>query len=580
MSQSRTLIEWLDTRATQTPKRPAYRWRDEASGRWSAMSWDEVRQRAHCFARQLCIHSLRPGDTVVMSLPVTPDWECCHYGILAAGGIVVGVDAHDADDNIRHILETVRPAAWLLASSDQAQRFAALGAASPRLTAVASGEPPEGAHRLADLLTAPSNTSLPEITPKHHATIIFTSGSTGTPKGIAYTHGQLSLVGQVILDRFPEIREGARLPCWLPLSNLFQRVINLCGLMRGAESWFVANPAQIIAQVAEIRPALLIGVPRFFEKLHAGILTEINQRPWLVRRLALMAWDIGCRFHRMQREGNAPGPLLAAMYGIAELTVLARMRALMGADLQFMVSGSAPMPPWLLERFHGLGWLVLEAYGISENALPIALNTPKQYRFGSVGRPLEQNELRIADDSEVQVRGPTVFGGYWNDSGSGSPLDAEGFLHTGDLGRLDDEGYLWLTGRKSEIFKTSTGRRIAPAPIEACLKTIDGVEHAVVFGRDRPFPVTLLCIVADGPDPRVLEEKIAHACAHLPEYQRPAGALLTRRAFTIAEKQLTANLKLRRQAIEAHFADEIDTLYRELGRRTKSSPTIKVVEIQ
>ena len=597
MSDADTVPAWLARRATDTPDQAAYWSRDDTSGNWRPIDWGSVQGRVRRLAFGLRSRGLQTGDRAVIALPTGIDWECCHQAVLATGGVVVGVDAHDTDTNIGHLLGIAEPTVLIAASQDLAERLRALCQTPPRLIVVASGAARLGTYHLADLEQrgSVSDEPLPHVAPDHLATIVFTSGSTGLPKGVPYTHAQLCFVAQAILERFPSIREGARLVCWLPLSNLFQRMLNLCGLICGAQSYFVDNPARIIDRLPEIRPAVFIGVPRFYEKLHAGILAELARRPWPLRLLASGAWAIGNQFHRIEREGRKPGPVLTLAHRLADGLVLARIRSLTGSDLQFMVSGSAPMPLWLLKRFHGLGWLVLEAYGTSENALPIALNTPHAFRFGSVGRPFEQNELCIADDEEVLVRGPAVFSGYYGEPSADSSLDADRFLHTGDLGRLDEDGFLWLTGRKSEIFKTSTGRRIPPAPIEACLKRIPYVEHALICGRDHPFAVAVLGLDAsllptapasDKPLPEGLLDRIGKdvraACAHLPAYQQPAAALVTRHPFTIDGGQLTANLKLRRKAIEADFGESIERLYRSLdaGSGSGHSPYCKVVEIR
>jgi long-chain acyl-CoA synthetase len=232
-----------------------------------------------------------------------------------------------------------------------------------------------------------------------------------------------------------------------------------------------------------------------------------------------------------------------------------------------------------MEDFHALGWLVLEAYGTSENVVPIAINSPAAYRFGSVGRALPQNEVRLADDGELLVRGPGVFGGYYDSPTEESPLDADGFLHTGDYARRDADGFIWLAGRKSEVFKTSTGRRVAPVPIEARLKQLPYVDYAVVFGRDRPVPVALLCVnptqlpgppQPDAPLPagtlKRIADDLAAVCAGLSGHDRPAGVLVTRESLSIARGELTSNLKLRRAPIEARYLAHLEALYAELGR--------------
>ncbi|MFP5401555.1 MAG: AMP-dependent synthetase/ligase [Gammaproteobacteria bacterium] len=575
-----TLPATLAARSAATPEQAAF-WSRDDDGHWSATNWAEVQRRVGKLAWQLRLLGIGRGDRVALVLPTTPEWEYAQHAVLAAGGVVVGLDASETEANLRHMLQTVQPSALIVETRAIGDRLRALAQGSTPRLVIAEGEPGPDGLRLDELLARPmpATANLPAAAADDLATIIFTSGSTGQPKGIAYTHAQLVLVGRAILEQFPSIDEGARLACWLPLSNLFQRIINLCALICGAQSWFVRHPAQIMERLPEIRPSLFVGVPRFFEKLYAGIVAQLDARPAPVRTLAHAAWRFACEVRAAERAGLPVAGSRAAIAWLADRLVLSRIRAAMGPNLQFMVSGSAPIPVWLLERFHGLGWLVLEAYGTSENALPIALNTPAAYRFGTVGRPLAHNALVIAEDGEILVRGPALFSGYWGTDPADAGIDDAGFLHTGDLGRVDDSGFLALTGRKSELFKTSTGRRIAPGSIEALIKRVPAVEHAVLVGRNRPFPVAIVDLAlppaADAPGSgdrpsrsqalvEALGERILAACRDLPAYQRPAAILVSPIPFSVDGGQLTANQKLRRQHIEALFARELDVLYRDL----------------
>lgn len=588
---SDTVPAWLLRRARQTPSYPAY-WQRGPGGDWSSATWGEVTEHVRSLAGHLHRLGLRGGDRVAIMLPTLPEWEYCQLAVLSLGGVVVGLDAHDAPGNLRHILQTVAPRVLITTTPAQLEQLVALHASAPTVLVTLETPSIPDVHCIRDWLaqTIAPPAHWPMPAPEQDATIIFTSGSTGQPKGIAYSHRQLCMAGEAIVARYPGIGEDARLACWLPLSNLFQRIINLCAVREGAQSYFVDDPREIARRLPEIRPALFIGVPRFYEKLYAGIRSEIARQPFLVRNLVEAAWRIGERCRQTQRQGKSPHPILGLVHALADRLVLARIRSVMGADLRFMVSGSAPMPAWLLDKLHGLGWLVLEAYGISECVVPIATDTPSAYRFGSVGRPLPDNHVRLAEDGEVLVRGEGVFRGYYGLAENEASLDADGYLHTGDLGRFDEEGYLWLTGRKSEIFKTSTGRRIAPVPVESRLKQLAYVEQAVVVGRNRPVPVALLCLDLSALPGRgeheslstdVLERirrDLAATCETLPESQRPAAVLVTRQGLSIAAGELTSNLKLRRAAIESRFEEHINTLYDHLARPAERS-RIPVLEV-
>ncbi|MBS0542168.1 MAG: AMP-binding protein [Proteobacteria bacterium] len=578
----------LRARASRSPNAAAYMFRRPGSDEWRAATWRSVLDTVDTLAGELVRVGLRPGDRVAIMLPTRPEWEYCQQAALAAGGVIVGLDVHDADRNLLHVLTLTKPRLLIVQTMAELDRLRALFPPTDiALVAEASDSLPPGVHRLADLLEAapgrPSSTPLPQ--PDDLASIIFTSGSTGQPKGIAYTHRQLVLATDGLIDRFPAIREGDRLVCWLPISNLFQRILNLFAMSCGATSYFVDRPEEVVRLAPAIRPTLFVGVPRFFEKLHGGLMAELERRPAALRALVRAAWAIGCRRAAAARTGKPP-PLWCRLVSPVADHVLAPVRALMGADLQFMASGSAPMPGWLLERLHGLGWIVLEAYGISENVMPIAFNTLQHFRFGSVGKPLPGNELRIADDGELLVRGPGVFRGYYGDSSAGDALDGDGFLHTGDYAHLDADGYLWLDGRKSEVFKTSTGRRVAPVPVEAALKTLDYVDHAVVIGRNRPYPVAVLTITPHHPVAAALSQPAtrtaiaaaaSEACRRFPDYQQPGAFIVSRSPLAVASGELTINQKIRRIPIESRFREQIEEAYRLAMPRTRNS-TPPVIE--
>jgi long-chain acyl-CoA synthetase len=268
--------------------------------------------------------------------------------------------------------------------------------------------------------------------------------------------------------------------------------------------------------------------------------------------------------------------------------VLRRMRAVLGGDLRFLVSGSAPMPLWLLERLHAMGFLVLEAYGMSESIVPVAANRPQRYRFGTVGQPLAGSEVRLADDGELLLRGPGVFAGCLGGPPEADRIDGRGFLASGDYASIDAEGFITLVGRKSDLFKTSTGRRIAPASIESRLRRIPYVEHAVVVGANRPFLSVVLAVAepslrnrlggqAPGADPAhtaaVVRADVMDAAAELPAHEQPAGIVLTTHPFTVADGLVTANLKVRRSAVQAAYGARLDELYRAAVAAAAARPT-------
>lgn len=512
-------------------------------------------------------------------------------GILGARGVVVGIDPHDLGTRLSDIALRAGVTVLFAATPELVAKFAETVHGNLRLVIVFEGDARSTgsdaavslSRMLEPLVDAPGEWDRAE--PDDTATILFTSGTTGEPKGIAYTHRQMCLTVSALLDGFADIREGSHLACWLPLANIFQRMVNICAIGRGAQIFYVEDPREIMRWIARIDPRIFIGVPRFYEKLYAGIEERIAMAPVWMRRVVRWAMAAGSTRAKALRHGDEPGALDRLRFTVADALVLRRIRRVMGSELRYMISGSAPMPRSLLERFDALGFAVLEGYALSENVIPIATNTPAAMRFGTVGKPMRGNEVTIAADGEVKVRGPGVFAGYYGEAAAPDSVDADGFLSTGDLGEIDPDGFLTLTGRKSEIVKTSTGRRIAPVHVESVLRQAPAVEHAVVFGAGRAALVALISVapafVADasageGDDGDDDERKLLATCARLradlrrvaqelPNWQRPEGLVVTTRSLTIEAGELTSNLKLRRPAIEQTYATYLGELDRRLA---------------
>lgn len=566
-----TIPGLLQLRCMRTPDLPAL-WDWLPPDGWVRTSWAEYAQAVSRLVVAFRRLGVQPGDRIGIMAPSGKHWDFAHLAILATGAAAVGLDPHGQDEQVREIARCCDFTGLVLAQPSQLAKFDDSARQKLRFVACLA---PDGDPQLLDFQfllaeAVPEDANWNLARPELPATIIFTSGTTGEPKGIEYSHRQVCLAVQGILSAFPDVDPTHRLVCWLPLSQLFQRMINLSAIGRGAQTYYVADPRQVMQHIERIAPHLFVGVPRFYEKLYAGMQEAVDRQPAWRRTLARKAWAVGDRHATAVREGCSQDMLSRLTFALADRLVLRKLRGILGPDLRFMISGSAPMPRWLLEKFHAIGLPIFEAYGISENIIPNALNHPTAYRFGTVGRAARGSELRLAEDGELLVRGPGVFSGYVGQQTPPASLNAEGFLATGDFGSIDADGFVTLSGRKAEIFKTSTGRRIAPAGIESILRQIPGLENVVIFGIARPQPVVLL-VMNEGAWQRGVPESFASvraaaaaAAQVLPGYQRPAGLLLSARLLTIVDGDLTANLKLRRQNIEARHASLLAELYAHL----------------
>jgi len=584
--ESRTLPSFLSVRVAQSPTAIAFWWENGHTG-WDPITWKEFELRVVRLRDALDAAGLRKGERLALIAPVSLEWELVHHAALALGAVVVGIDAHDLPARIAILAEQADVAGFVTSdartlASVRPERLARVGFV---LDLGSGAEMPAGVRRFdwAGFNALAQSARIPPVRPTADdlATIVFTSGTTGDPRGIAYTHRQVCLAIDAICEVFSFVDEQSRLLCWLPLSNLFQRMVNLAGMRKGAATYLLGDPRRVMAALPTAAPDILIGVPRFYEKLYAGICDRIAAEPRLRRGLIHRAWSIG-RLYSKHRLENRPVPLwLRWSHWILDRTILVRVRRILGTRLRYLVTGSAPTPKHLLEEFHALGWVVLEAYGLSENVLPMAMNRPCDYRFGTVGRPLPGNEIAMGHDGTIKVRGPGVFTGYVGEE-EGSQFDEAGFYATGDSGRWDADGRIVLTGRTGDMIKTSTGRRIAPAGVEASLRGVPGVDQAVLIGAGRKCAVALCSVqdTLDGTGRESLKAALIEQLGLINEHERPRAIGVIERPLSIERGELTANLKLRRGIIERTHDGLIRKLYEALDASEHATGPAVVFERQ
>jgi long-chain acyl-CoA synthetase len=519
---------------------------------------------------------LKAGDRLAILARTCPEWQAAEMAGLLVGGVIVGVDPHSSVDLVAHIFERARIKALVVDGPTSLVKIPRdlLG----QLKFVVSMQDPgmAGAGTRVVHWSALQTRAKPNSVGNHFpaandaAALIYTAGTTGAPKGILFTHAQIVSGCRAIRDAFPQLGQGDSTLCWLPMAHLFQRMMNLVAMTCGVTTYFVEDPHQIMACIQETRPTVLVAVPRFYEKLCEGIQERLAaQTGWQKR---LLDWTLAAgrkRSRALAARGSVPWSL-QVWHMLLDRLVGTRIRTVLGGNIKFMITGSAPIAPWLLEYMDSIGFLVLEAYGISENTVPIAANRLDGYRFGSVGKPLSENQLHFAKDGEILVKGPGLFHGYENDERGAGVFTADGFYPTGDYGRLDSDGFLILEGRKEDIIKTSTGRRISPARVEAVYRRCPHVDQVVVFGNGRQHLTALVTPRIDGAGPsREAKPEIRELIHHemeaigdeLASYERVRAFAVLPRALTIADGEITPTLKLCRARIASNHASVIEGLY-------------------
>jgi long-chain acyl-CoA synthetase len=554
----------LEHRVAHSPDDVAFRTVD-AGGRWHPTSWRAFSRQVGAVAGGLAAHGLRRGDRIAVLAPTSLEWDVCQHAAMSLGACVVGIDPHYPAELADALVTQLEPTVLVAGDPSLAARIGSAAVGRLRATVLLEGTAPGcvGYGALAERPAPPPNACAAD----DPALVAFSSGTSGRPKAVTYTHRQTTLACEAILDRFSDLEAGSTLVCWLPLANLFQRMINFCAVARGGTSYVVRDPRAAVDVARVARPQVFVAVPRFLEKVWDGMRTRLAQAPAPLRLLVERGLEAALARVRREQRGEAVPVALRLAAELARGTVLRPLRRVLGDRLRYVVSGSAPCPAWILERFAALGLPVYEAYGQSENIVPIAAGAPGASRAGSVGRPLRHNAVRLADDGEVQVKGPGVFDPAVADNARhrGS-LTADGYLATGDLGEWLPDGFLRLTGRKAELWKAPNGRWLAPAPLEGALRQVPGVEQAVVLLRGTI--VGVLVLDRRAPAPARLRQDLLRALDAFPPGSRPQGLLLTTRPLTVEGGEITSNLKLRRDVVERRHAAALDALRERLTPAT------------
>jgi long-chain acyl-CoA synthetase len=515
---------------------------------------------------------LAPGDRIAILLPNDLEWEIAQQAAFLNGAIVVGIEPHATADHVNFVLTHAGVTALVV--FDQAQFNKVNPSALTQLNvflSVRSVKKADGSalplfwNRL-EKEGPELEFNPPVVKGDAPAILVYSSGSTGTPKGILYTHRQLVVAVQEILKLF-EAEKGPTL-CWLPMANLFQRILNFWALQTGSPVAFVEDPREVLQAIKEVKPVYLIGVPRFYEKVADGIRNGIRQLPLIKRIFVIGALRMGRMVMRLKRQRKPLNFLFKVIHGFCDKSVLTGIRSILGGRIKFLISGSAPISPHLVEFFLSMGIPLLEAYGCSENIVPVAMNRLDDSELGTVGRPLDANTLRIADDGEIQIKGPGVFEGYYNDPDGRARFTADGYYCTGDIGIFTKEGHLKLLNRKSEIIFTSTGRKILPTRIEGLLNRLPHVETAVVFGNNQKALVALFTFREterrDDGKIRELREALRSLNQQLASYERVETFAVLERSFSTQDNEITLNGKIRRSEIEKNHQGTLRKLYQEI----------------
>jgi len=582
LAAAANLLEPILAHVGAQPDAPALRWC--ADGVWHDLSWRELGARVAAIAGGLAAVGIRPGDRIAIVSGNRPEWALADLGGLAAGAVVVGIYPTLPSADTAH---PVRDSGARLAFAENAEQASKLLSERERLptlrrVVVLSGEPPVGCWSLAELEAgATPGAVLPGLaaTRSTPAMITYTSGTTGVPKGVVLSHGNVlgALAGSI--EVFGDVSRYRLILSFLPLAHVLERIGGQSiPFVLGGTIAYARSVDTVAEDLRTVRPDYAMAVPRLFEKIHGRIMSSVATAPR--HRRALFGWALhqGTAASEHREAGRALPFGLRLKLGLADRLVLRRVRAAFGGRLRLFISAGAPLDAGIARFFHAVGITVLEGWGATETSGPATLNTPTAYRLGSVGRSIPGVEVRVAADGELLVRGPSVFAGYWNDpSATAEALDGDGWYLTGDVGRIDDDGFVWITDRKKEIIITSGGKNIAPQRIERRLRRIPGVSQAAAWGDRRPYLVALVTLdraelaatrpelAEAGPDDSALlaflQEGVDAVNASLARYEQVKRFAVVEPDFSLEGGELTITQKLRRRAIAGRHRATLEALY-------------------
>ena len=589
-----TLTDVIVDRASRAPDSVVLR-RREAASQWADVTARQFSEQVRALAKGLIAGGVGTGDRVGLMARTSYTWTLIDYAVWSVGGVTVPVYETSSAEQVE----------WILANSGSCAVFAENDAHAATITSVKGNLPdlqniwPIDAIGVltatgADITDDQLDQRMAGRTADDLATIIYTSGTTGRPKGCELTHRNL-LSGarnavQGALHELFEVADSSTL-LFLPLAHVFARIIQVACLEGGAvlEHW--EDSSTLAHALPETRPVFLLAVPRVFEKVYNSAQQQAAASG-LKSRIFLAATDAAIAYSRAQSDSPVDGSErrsasqgLKVRHALFDRLVYSKLRAAVGGRVKFAVSGGAPLGERLGHFFRGAGITVLEGYGLTETSAAAVVNRPNRNKMGTVGLPIPGTTVRIADDGEILIGGPTVFRGYWrNEEATAEALDSDGLMRTGDIGSLDDEGFLTVTGRKKELIVTAGGKNVAPAVLEDRLRAHSLISQCMVVGDNRPFIACLVTLDADALDfwkqqhgkpasatPSDLAddpELIAEVQAAVDDANKAVSRAESIRKFRIlssdfteASGHLTPSLKVKRSVVMKDFAAEIEILY-------------------
>ncbi len=591
--RAETIPASLMSQAETRPYAPAYYIKQ--GGAWRSRSWKAYVSEVRQTARALLAHGFKPGDKVAQLGFNCPEWVIFHLAAMCCGGAGVGVYTTCSAEEVQYVVHHAEARFLFVDSHEQWRKIDAERENLPLLEYVvltrdveAVDDPMvltwEAFHaRAEEADEARLDERIDALEPSGLASLIYTSGTTGPPKGVMLTHENVAWTAKLSME-LVESSEGDCSLSYLPLSHIAEQNITVYGpTISGASIYYAESIDKVADNLREVQPTLIFGVPRIWEKFYAGVSARLSEAAGV--KAALLGWarGVASKVHEARNRGAAPSPLTELQYGLAQRLVFSKLKTALGLSRANMcVSGAAPISKEILEFFASLDVVIREIYGQSEDTGPTSFNLPGKTKFGTVGVPLPGVSVKLGDDDEILVKGKNVFPGYYKDSDASAEALTDGWLHSGDLGSFDEDGFLVITGRKKDIIITAGGKNVAPKNIEAALKNSQLINEAVVIGDRRKYLSALVTLdpeavakflQTNGIEPSpvdqipALQEEVQaivdEVNTHLAKVETIKKFAILRENLSVENGELTPTLKVKRKVVGERHAEVIESLYKD-----------------
>ncbi len=584
---SATVADLLPAAVARYGDAPAIKYKQDGS--WKTRSFEEVGATVRGLSLGLIDLGIVKGDKVSILANTRPEWTYFDFAALSAGATVVPIYQTNSPEECQYVLENSDAKVVVVEDAEQLAKVEEVRETLPGLkhVIIIEGEAP-GTISMSELAERGAGHDASEweqryssVTSDDICTFIYTSGTTGPPKGCVISHGNY----RAMLDmaqRSAVLSQGQIAYLFLPLAHSFALLIQLGSFdIGGVIAYWERDPLKIVPNLSEVKPHYFPSVPRIFEKIYTTATSSVEKEGGIKKVLFDWSVSTGTKYRAAERSGRGAGFLLQKQYGLADRLVLSKIRGIFGGNINECVTGAAPINPDILRFFDAAGVLILEGYGMTETSTAATISTAEEHKFGTVGKAMEGCEIKIADDGEVLIKGPNIFQGYYKNEEATAETIVDGWLHTGDIGELDSDGYLSITGRKKDIIITAGGKNITPANLEAEIKQHPLVSQCVVIGDRRPYLVALVTLDPEEAATHASENGIDDA-ASLPANADVKASIMARvdqinEKFARVEQvkkikilpvdlsqeggELTPTMKVKRNVVADKYESEIESLY-------------------